>query len=545
MGALVLVALGSTARPTAAAPAVATACTPAQTVTVTSSAGAGGTVAPPSVTACPGDQYSFTATPSSGWAVNSWNIGICGVMTTCAATVPPPPPSQFSVSVSFKDVAPPSTPGGLAVASNTCTAVSVTWNASTDNNAVASYSTYQNSAFAGSTASTAFTFSSGLACSTTYRFSVAATDSAGNLSSPASITVTTPSAAAPPPPPPTTSTSTPPPTTPSPPPVSSGGGSTTGDSQPVVAVTAQQSQTPHLPTVLAKLSVAVSGAGTVTGASGIVCSGNSSKCFGTFKPGTKLQLKAGPRAGFQFTGWSGACSGHAVVCMIRIKKDAGVKATFAPLRTTAIVPVSIDKAAFAVNWAQSVGSGKLALGGRIGKPASVSITLHRAGGITPLLTEHLSLPAGRFSVSLNVAPGKFPAGAALYPGTYVVAIAGKSGKGTIPTQVKPVTLTAPATGVVSKAFASGSEHGSAAESLKHAKRIWAHFSYQTQPGAKLPITVAWYAPDGRLIGAAHEPNRPEVVSHLGMTTGTLPGGTWRADLRSGTTVVKSVTVQVT
>jgi hypothetical protein len=566
VGASVLVALGSTAKPTAAAPAVVAACTPAQTVTITSSAGTGGTVAPPSVTACPGDTFSFTATPSTGWAVDHWNAGVCAALTTCAGTAPTPPPSSFNVSVAFKDVAPPSTPSGLAVSSNTCTAVTVTWNASTDNDAVASYSTYQNTAYAGSTTSTSMTFSSGLACSTTYTFGVAAIDAAGNGSSEGSITVTTPSAAAPPPtttttptpppaPPPTTTTTTT--TTTSTQPSNSSGGDTTPAAtspdttttataafQPVVAVTAQPSQTAHLPTVLAKLSVAVSGAGTVKGASGIVCSGDSARCFGTFKPGTKLQLKAGPRAGFQFTGWSGGCSGAAIVCVISIKKDAEVKATFAPFRTTSIVPVSIDKAAFAVDWTESVGSGTLELGGRIGHPASVSITLHRSGASKPLLTEHLSLPAGKFNVSLSLAPGKLPSGAVLYPGTYVVSLAGKGGKGTIPPQVKPVTLTAPATGVVSKAFASGSAQGAAVASLKGVKSIWAHFYYQTQPGAKLPITIAWYEPNGKLAGQIREANRPDVSCRVG-SSGPLPKGAWRADLRSGTTVVKSITVQVT
>jgi hypothetical protein len=305
----------------------------------------------------------------------------------------------------------------------------------------------------------------------------------------------------------------------------------------------QPSPAPSPPTVLKKLSVAVSGAGTVTGTSGIVCSGNSARCFGTFKPGTTLHLKAGARAGFHFLGWSGSCSGHAATCVISIKQDVGVKATFAPLSTHPIVPVSIDKAAFAVTWAQSVGSGKLTLGGTIGKPASVSITLHRAGRSTPLLTEHLSLPAGRFSASLSLSPGKLAAGAPLYPGTYLISLDGKSGKWTIAPQVKPVTLNAPAAGVVSKAYMSGSRDGPAADSLKGAKAIWAQFSYQTQPGSKLPITVAWYA-NGRFVGSAREANRPGVESLVG-SPAPLPKGTWRADLRSGTTIVKSVTVHVT
>jgi hypothetical protein len=296
--------------------------------------------------------------------------------------------------------------------------------------------------------------------------------------------------------------------------------------------------------VLKKLSITVSGGGTVTSKGVIACGGSDAKCLGLIKPGTSLKLEANASSGYRFTGWSGGCSGHAARCLISINKDTGVKATFAPLHTPSIVPASIDSAAFAVSWDQSVGSGKLALGGTIGRPASVSITLHAAGAPKSLLTEHLSLPAGKFSVSLSLAPGKLTAGAPLYPGTYVVSLDGKSGKGTIAPQVKPVTLTAPTAGIVSKAYTSESDHGPATAHLKDAKSIWVHFYYQTQPSTKTPITISWYAPTGRLVGSVTEPNRPDLQSRVG-STAALPKGAWRADLRSGTTVVKTVTVNVT
>ena len=53
------------------------------------------------------------------------------------------------------------------------------------------------------------------------------------------------------------------------------------------------------------LSVGVSGSGTVTG-SGISCPGT---CSATYAYGTNISLSASPAAGYQFTGWSGACSG--------------------------------------------------------------------------------------------------------------------------------------------------------------------------------------------------------------------------------------------
>ena len=111
------------------------------------------------------------------------------------------------------DSAPPSAPTGLSTSNVTQTSLSLTWNASTDNVAVAGYDVYRNGTKMESTTSRS-SGQSGLSCGTAYWFGVEALDAAGNHSARASVNATTaacPPTAPPPPPPPS-----PPPTPPDP-----------------------------------------------------------------------------------------------------------------------------------------------------------------------------------------------------------------------------------------------------------------------------------------------------------------------------------------
>jgi hypothetical protein len=84
----------------------------------------------------------------------------------------------------------PNTPGGLTVSAVSETAVSVRWTASSDNVGVAGYALLRDGSRVASTAATSFAFS-GLSCGHVYRLGVAAYDAAGNLSTPATLTVST------------------------------------------------------------------------------------------------------------------------------------------------------------------------------------------------------------------------------------------------------------------------------------------------------------------------------------------------------------------
>jgi chitodextrinase len=93
-------------------------------------------------------------------------------------------------TVQPNDTAAPSVPSNVRTSGLTQTAVTVSWDASTDNVAVAGYRLYRGTAlvFTG----TALQYQdSGLACATPYQYGVEAFDAAGNVSSRAVVSVTT------------------------------------------------------------------------------------------------------------------------------------------------------------------------------------------------------------------------------------------------------------------------------------------------------------------------------------------------------------------
>ena len=75
---------------------------------------------------------------------------------------------------------------------------------------------------------------------------------------------------------------------------------------------------------------------TVTGGTGGIVSTTpaaidcGTRCIAGFAAGTTVSVIARPDPGYQFTGWTGACSGTAT-CVLTMNANASVQATFAPL----------------------------------------------------------------------------------------------------------------------------------------------------------------------------------------------------------------------
>ncbi|GAA5198505.1 hypothetical protein GCM10023322_72080 [Rugosimonospora acidiphila] len=106
------------------------------------------------------------------------------------------PSNAVTVGVGCVDCAPPSTPGGLISPGQTGSTVALSWSPSTDNVGVTGYRVYRGGTLVGSPTGTTFT-DTGLTAATSYTYTVAAVDAAGNASPPsAPLTVST---AAPPP----------------------------------------------------------------------------------------------------------------------------------------------------------------------------------------------------------------------------------------------------------------------------------------------------------------------------------------------------------
>jgi chitodextrinase len=115
--------------------------------------------------------------------------------TTTSAPTPPPPTTTTVTTTPVTTTTPtdtqaPSVPTGLAVTGSSATALSLKWNASTDNVGVSGYDLSRNGTAAGTTNSTTTTFS-GLTCGTSYTLGVDAYDAAGHKSAAATLVAST------------------------------------------------------------------------------------------------------------------------------------------------------------------------------------------------------------------------------------------------------------------------------------------------------------------------------------------------------------------
>ena len=104
-------------------------------------------------------------------------------------------PDSASVNVttaSAADTTPPTTPTGLSAAAAGSTGANLSWSASTDNVGVTGYIVRRNGVQIATPATTSFA-NTGLSAATTYSYTVAARDAAGNISpNSTSVSVTTP-----------------------------------------------------------------------------------------------------------------------------------------------------------------------------------------------------------------------------------------------------------------------------------------------------------------------------------------------------------------
>src|SRR2546430_6141798 len=105
-----------------------------------------------------------------------------------------------SVSITIADTTPPTTPTGFTAAAAGSTGANLSWSASTDNVRVTGYIVRRNGVQVATPATTSFA-DTGLSAATTYTYTVAARDPAGNISpNSASASLTIADTAAPTPP---------------------------------------------------------------------------------------------------------------------------------------------------------------------------------------------------------------------------------------------------------------------------------------------------------------------------------------------------------
>jgi hypothetical protein len=74
------------------------------------------------------------------------------------------------------------------------------------------------------------------------------------------------------------------------------------------------------------VSLTGTGSGSVTSKpTGISC---PSDCSQSYSAGTVVTLRAAPRPGSVFAGWSGACTGAALTCTVTVSGSPSVSARF-------------------------------------------------------------------------------------------------------------------------------------------------------------------------------------------------------------------------
>ena len=115
------------------------------------------------------------------------------------------------------------------------------------------------------------------------------------------------------------------------------------------SVSAQFDQLPPPPPGTHSLSVTAQGQGSVSSSpAGISCDGGESQrrgstCNATFSDGAQVQLTATPASGWQFSGFSGACSGQS--CSVAMSADRSASAAFTQIPPPPPPPPPVDECA--------------------------------------------------------------------------------------------------------------------------------------------------------------------------------------------------------
>ena len=300
--------------------------------------------------------------------------------------------------------------------------------------------------------------------------------------------------------------------------------------------------------------VKVDGSGTVTSAPArtlstasasrrINCGVNAFDCYGEVAPGQNVTLTAKPAAGYAFKQWTGSCSGSSATCQVAATDTRTVTAVFTAKGTGNAVGASLRAPRLKVRWLRSVGAGTLIVQGSTTAAARARIDMRRPGG-GALATLQVPVPGGTFRQVLSLRQGSLSGGAKVFPGGFVVALTGRSGKLKLPLQVQTISIPAPAEGVVRQARRSTTEGGRNMKKLPAGSpEAWAIFRFETQPRFTKKLSVVWFKPNGERLGQVSKSNRPVVTSYLRLTSG-LPSGAWKAQLRVGNKVVQTLSVPI-
>ena len=252
-------------------------------------------------------------------------------------------------------------------------------------------------------------------------------------------------------------------------------------------------------------------------------------------------MNAQPARGYQFEGWTGACTGDQNTCTVAKEVTANVGAVFVPAQRRAPVAFKLRPPKLTARWVRSNGKGTLLLRGSVGQQSRLRFELRRPGG-GPLVFRRLKLKPGPFRLRQVLQKGKLLRGATLLPGGFVVVLRGTVGNAGLPLQIRTLAARAPREGVVRQAFVSTTRNGQSVRQIPAGSaQAWATFRFAAQP-TSAPLVARWYRPNGQLLGTSEKSNRPLIKTGIGGSSD--PVRRWRCDLVAGNKIVRRLNVRV-
>jgi len=262
-----------------------------------------------------------------------------------------------------------------------------------------------------------------------------------------------------------------------------------------------------------------------------------------------MEMKAVAAPGYRFAGWRSGCTGTKTTCTFTAGGSlsaAPVSAAFVPQKPNRALVVRLRSPKIKASFQASVGTGTMRVDGSISMGARLRIQLRRPGG-GPLLTKSVTA-LGSFRLKVPLRKGKLANGAQLFPGAFVLSLTGRAGnRGVypVPLQIRTVYVRSPLEGVVRSAYPATLEDGVKVNPIPRGSRqLWAVFRFASQPTLG-PLSASWYDLNGKFVGTIKKNNRPVISTGIGSSTsGPIPSGTYRVDLKAGKRLIKTVRIKV-
>lgn len=187
-----------------------------------------------------------------------------------------------------------------------------------------------------------------------------------------------------------------------------------------------------------------------------------------------------------------------------------------------------------VKWVASRARGSVRVAGTLEAAGRVEVVLLLKRRV--LQRTAFRLPAGAFARTVKFGPR-------VVPGKLTLRMQGVGAGSTLVPATQTITLPAPPEGVAEAAFISALQQGPAASSLRNKKRIFATFRLAVLPKGSRPLTTRWVPPGRSPLAADGKPRRKVVTSFIS-SSGRLPTGVWRCELRAGGKLVAIAKVRL-